>query len=272
MQGNLFALLQAENESITWKFYMWDLPYGVLKFAVNSSIDKLPTFTNLRRWGRRASVNWQLCGNMVKQTLFHVLVHCKHTLDQRRLTWRHDFVLIHIAGCLKSALVGKSTVELYCDLDGLQAPGGGSIPADVMVQAQRPDLVIVDRSVHGKHRIALVELTCPWDTDAKSAEERKTTRYADLKTALSNEGWDCRLYLIEVGARAHIIKSVKDRLRSLFQAWVPAGYRSSIGQMMKDVSKISLVCSFAIFQAHNDPVWFSPCLVTQHMDGVLTRE
>jgi hypothetical protein len=124
----------------------------------------------------------------VKQTLFHVLVHCKHTLDQKRLTWRHDSILNHIAGCLKSALVGKSTIELYCDLDGLQASGGGLILADIMVQAQRPDLVIIDRSVHGGLRIALVELTCPWDTDAKRAKERKTARYADLKTALSNEG------------------------------------------------------------------------------------
>jgi hypothetical protein len=126
---------------------MWDLPRGVLKFAVNRSIDMLPTFTNLRWWGKRASVNCQLCGKMVKQTLFHVLAHCKHTYDQGRLTWSHDSVLNHIAGCLKSALVGKSTVELYCDVDGLQATGGGSIPADVMVQAQRPDLVIVDWSV-----------------------------------------------------------------------------------------------------------------------------
>jgi hypothetical protein len=133
IQGNLFALLQAENESITWKSYMWDLPRCVLKFSVNSSIDTLPTFTNLRRWGKRASVNCQLCGNMMKQTLFHVLVLYKHTLDQERLTWRHNSVLNHIAGCLKSALVGKRTVELYCDLDGLQALGGGSIPADVMV-------------------------------------------------------------------------------------------------------------------------------------------
>jgi hypothetical protein len=189
-----------------WKSYMWDIPHGVLKFAVNSRIDMLPTVTNLRRWGKRASVNCQLCGNMVKQTLFHVLVHCKHTLDQGRLTWRHDSVLNHIAGCLKSALVGKNTIELYCDLDGLQAPGGGSIPANIMVQAERPDLVIVDRSVHGRHGIALVELTCPWDTDAKRAEECKTARYADLKTALSNEGWDCSLYLNGVGAQGHIIK------------------------------------------------------------------
>jgi hypothetical protein len=99
--------------------------------------------------------------------LFHVLVHCKHTLDQGKLTWWHDSVLNHIAGSLKSTIVGKSKVELYCDLDRLQASGGGSIPADVMVQAQRPDLVILDRSVHGRHSIALVELTCPWDTDAR---------------------------------------------------------------------------------------------------------
>jgi hypothetical protein len=72
--------------------------------------------------------------------------------------------------------------------------------------------------VHGRHRIALVELTCPWDTDAKRAEERKTARFADLKITFSNEGWDCSLYLIKVGAQGHIIKSVKDRLWLLFRA------------------------------------------------------
>jgi hypothetical protein len=83
-----------------------------------------------------------------------------------------------------------------------------------MVQAQRPDLVIIIRSVYGRFRIALVELTCPWDMDAKRAEECKTARYADLKEELSNQGRDCSLYLIEVGAWGHIVKSVKDRLRS----------------------------------------------------------
>jgi hypothetical protein len=161
MQGNFFALLQAENVSIIWKPYMWDLLRGVLKFSVNSSRNTLPTFTNLGKWGKRAWVNCQLCGDMMKQTLFHVLGHCKHTLDQGRLTWRHDSVLNHIVGCLKSALVGKSMVKLYCDLDGLQAPGGGSISTDVMVQVQKPNLVIVDWSVHGRHKIALVEMTCP---------------------------------------------------------------------------------------------------------------
>jgi hypothetical protein len=119
MLGIVFALLQAENESIAWKSYLWDLPRGVLKFFVNSCINTLPAFTDLRRWGKRAWVNFQLCGNMVKQTLFHVLIHRKHTLDQERMTWRYDSVLNHIEGCLKSAVASKSTVELYCGLDGL---------------------------------------------------------------------------------------------------------------------------------------------------------
>jgi hypothetical protein len=123
----------------------------------------------------------------VKQTLIHVLVHCNHKMDQGRMTWRHDSVLKHIAGCLKSALENLSTVEVYYDLEGLQAPGVGSIPASVMAQTQRPYLVILHRSDHGRHRISLIELTCSWNTDADNARDRK---YAGLKEALSNEGWD----------------------------------------------------------------------------------
>jgi hypothetical protein len=74
--------------------------------------------------------------------------------------------------------------------------------------------------VYGRFKIALVKLICSWDTDAKRAEEHKTARYADFKVELSNQGWDCSLYLIEVGARGHIVKLVKDRLRSLFRAWL----------------------------------------------------
>jgi hypothetical protein len=81
----------------------------------------------------------------------------------------------------------------------------------------------------------------------RGPRNEKTSRYADLKTTLSNEGWDCSLYMIEVGVRSYILKSVKDRLWSLFQDWVPAGHRLGIGQMMKDVSRFSLVCSFSIF-------------------------
>jgi hypothetical protein len=46
--------------------------------------------------------------------------------------------------------------------------------------------------------------SCPWDTDADKAMDCKMSRYAGLKEELSNQGWGCGLYMIEVGARGHI--------------------------------------------------------------------
>jgi hypothetical protein len=85
---------------------------------------------------------------------------------------------------------------------------------------------------------------------------------------VSNQGWDYGLYKIEVGARGHISKVIKDRLRSLFRSGVPPGHRSDVAQMIKYASWISLVCSFYIFQARNDPVWITPRLVSNHIDRV----
>jgi hypothetical protein len=62
------------------------------------------------------------------------------------------------------------------------------IPALVMAQTQRPDLIILDRSVHGWYRISLVKQTCPWDTDADKSRDHKISRYAGLKEELSNQG------------------------------------------------------------------------------------
>jgi hypothetical protein len=77
----------------------------------------------------------------------------------------------------------------------------------------RPDLVILDRSDYGWHKISLVELTCPWDTN-----KAKDHKYASLKVAFCDKGWDYGLYTIEVAAWGHISKSAKDYLRSLFRA------------------------------------------------------
>jgi hypothetical protein len=113
---------------------------------------------------------------------------------------------------------------------------------------------------------------CPWDTDADKARDCKISKYAGLKIALSNEGWDCGLYTIKVRARGHISKLVKDRLRPLFRSWVPLGHTAGVAQMVKYASWISLVCLFSIFQARNDPVWITPRIASHHIDGVPADE
>ena len=48
MQGDYLALIMEEENCITWKSYLWDIPQGVLKFALKSSAKKPQ---NLVLWG-----------------------------------------------------------------------------------------------------------------------------------------------------------------------------------------------------------------------------
>jgi hypothetical protein len=71
VQGNFLKLIESENSDLTWCSVIYDLPSGVLSFAVRSAIDFLPSFNNLRTWGKRTGVKCKLCPN--KETLHYVL-------------------------------------------------------------------------------------------------------------------------------------------------------------------------------------------------------
>ena len=102
MQGDYLALIMEEGNCIRWKSYLWDVPRGVLKFAMNAGLNTLPTLDNLKRWGKRVSDRCPFCGNT--QTLFHVLSGCQVALDQGRFTWRHNSVLSNIISLIRPAL------------------------------------------------------------------------------------------------------------------------------------------------------------------------
>ena len=42
-QGQLMNVLEVENSDLTWKSIMYNLPKGLLSFAVRASTDSLPT-------------------------------------------------------------------------------------------------------------------------------------------------------------------------------------------------------------------------------------
>ena len=140
MQGDYLALIMEEGGSVTWKSYLWDVPQGVLKFAINAGLNTLPSFDNLKRWGKRTSDRCPFCGNV--QTLAHVLNNCTVALDQGRLTWRHNSVLRSLIELIRPVL--KEGYALFSDLPGFQAPHGGVIPPDILVTNLKPDLFIVN--------------------------------------------------------------------------------------------------------------------------------
>ena len=143
MQGDYTALLIKEGSCITWGSYLWNIPQGVLKFAMNAGFNTLPTFDNLKRWKKRVNDRCPFCGNI--QTLLHVLSNCSVSLDQGRYTWRHNSVLNSLIAMIRPAL--GPTFELFSDLPGFEAPHGGTIPPNILVTNLRPDLFIVSESL-----------------------------------------------------------------------------------------------------------------------------
>ena len=55
-------------------------------------------------------------------------------------------------------------VEIYADLEGHRV-NGVTIPSDIDITGQKPDLVIINRN-SSPPEVRLVELTVPWDTSA----------------------------------------------------------------------------------------------------------
>jgi hypothetical protein len=128
-QGNFLKLLEIEKSDLTWRSIMFDLPRGVLSFAVRSAIDYLPTFKNLKTWGKRFNTKCTRCGN--HESLLHVLNNCPLSLNQGRYTWRHNSILRHTLTTL-TGLIDDSNMQIFSDLAGFTTTGG-TLPVNVSV-------------------------------------------------------------------------------------------------------------------------------------------
>ena len=145
---------------------MWDIPQGILKFAINAGINTLPSLDNLKRWGKRVSDRCPFCSNT--QTLAHILSNCSTSLDQGRYTWRHNSVLSSFIDMIRPRLLDGFV--LYSDMPGYTAPHGGTVPPHILVTSLRPDMFIFNETT----RIAIIfELTCPWDKNIERSHAFK---------------------------------------------------------------------------------------------------
>ena len=248
IQGDFNGLLIEEDNNVTWKSFLWGLPRGVAKFAINAGLNTLPSADNLKRWGKRTSDICKVC-NVEKQTLNHILSSCETSLEQGRLTFRHDSCLKTIYDFIKIEL--KSDNALFCDLTGNGTGGGGTIPPHVTTTSQRPDLVIVNER---EKQIIIFELSVPWDSNINSAHLFKLNKYSALKLDLQAAGFDTFLFCCEVSVRGQISKSNKSQLKTfLFKSTDHP--KSKFKSFINNISKAALLGSFTIFNARNELSW-----------------
>ena len=249
MQGDYISLIMEEGNCITWKSFIWDIPQGVLKFAMNAGLNTLPTYDNLKRWGKRVCDRCPFCGNI--QTLAHILSNCSVALDQGRLTWRHDSVLSTIINVLHSNLAPDMT--LFSDMAGHQAPHGGTIPPNILVTALRPDIFMLNEV---SREVIIFELTCPWDSNIDRSHTYKEEKYAPLVADLSRD-FKVFSFSFEVSVRGQITKGNKDRLKAFIYRCCSEP-KKNYKKLIANCSKASLLSSYSIFSARREPSWSSP--------------
>ena len=249
MQGNFLSLLIEEDSNVSWKSYLWNMPRGVVKFALNSSLETLPTADNLKRWGKRASDLCLICNGQGKQTLNHVLSSCTVSLNQGRFTWRHDSVLKTVFAFISGKVCDG--FSLFADIAGFNAGGGRVFPPHIIVTSQRPDLVVVNSE---QRRVIIFELTCPFDTNIDTAHDFKMGKYASLVGDLQGDGYLVDLFCVEVSVRGQISKANRARIKSFLLKSTGLKRGASVDLICK-LSKASLLSSFSLFCARNEAAW-----------------
>ena len=147
----------------------------------------------------------------------------------------------------------SSGMHLFSDMAGFLAPGGGSIPPNILVTALRPDIFIVDED----SRIAVVfELTCPWDSNINRSHEYKENKYAPLVADLSAR-FRTFHFSFEVSVRGQVTSKNKKCLKAFIYRVCdePKMVSKSVVTLC---SKAALLASFSVFKARNEPSWVNP--------------
>ena len=122
------------NAAALWARSVGKLPPEPLRFALNATVESLPTNSNLHKWGKRASASCILCqGN--QQSLLHILNGCPVAMSLRRYAERHDNVLQILSLFVKQHL--KPSYALTADLSDEPY----AFPQHITPTNLRPDLV-----------------------------------------------------------------------------------------------------------------------------------
>ena len=250
VQGKFLEIISLEQSHISWRSLIFNLPRGVLQFAINSAIDTLATNANLKRWGKKTNAKCDRCGN--RETLHHVLNNCQPMLE--RYLWRHNSILSYMYECIKSSPKNPS-ISVHVDLPFV-LKGASTVPIDICVTSQRPDLVLVDRE---NRKLIMMELSIPFETNIDSTHAIKVERYRQLITNIEENNYDINYYPIEIGSRGLISKENEARLKSFFKKTTK---EISFARVKSTLCKTVLISSFIIYHSKYEDSWINPRYVT----------
>ena len=219
-----------------------------MSWAVRAATNSLASPDNLARWKKVVDPKCPLC-SISPCTLGHILSNCQEALD--RYEWRHNNIVKYLVSTFSASR--REGVEIYADLEGHRV-NGVTIPPDIAVTGQKPDLVIIDRKA-SPPEVRLIELTVPWDTQAsiENALNRKMERYSNVCNDIKQNGLKCFIIPLEIGTRGYINNRNKGTLVHLSHIM----NHKKISDITKKCSKLALLGSYTIWNARHSNDWTS---------------
>ena len=221
---------------------MYDLKQGTIKFLMSAAIDTLPTAANLFKWKKTTSNKCKLCKSI--QTTRHILNICKFSLENGKFLWRHNNIVNYVLQCLDQA---KFTI--YSDLPG-HTVGAGSIPPEICITTQKPDIVIIDKKQKILH---IFELTVPFEQNIEQRHLEKANKYAHFETDCTN--YSCRVTAFEVGSRGYISTRNHSAIYTLHKFTKPG---IKLSKFKKNISSLALYSSYHVFITRNEEHFNQP--------------
>ena len=241
-QGNFLSLAAAEYEDAVWKSYMYDLKQGTMKFLMNAAIDTLPTAANLLKWKKTTSNKCKLCKSI--QTTRHILNICKFSLENGKFLWRHNNIVNYVLQCLD-----EKKFTIYSDLPG-HTVGAGSLPPEICITTQKPDIVIIDKKQKILH---IFELTVPFEQNIEQRHLEKANKYAHFETDCTD--YNCNVTAFEVGSRGYISTRNHSAIYTLHKFTKPG---IKLTKFKKNISSLALYSSYHIFITRNEEHFNQP--------------
>ena len=165
-------------------------------------------------------------------------------LDTNRYTWRHNNIINFIV-----TNVDKS-FKVYSDIPGWEAPGGGTIPAELCVTNLKPDIVIIDSA---KKKLHIFELTVPLTTNIDQRNTEKSRKYAPFITDIT--GFDCTVNCFEVSATGFISNRNKATLSTLHSFMTKEIKKSTF---MSNLNSLAWYGSYKIWLTRDEPIFSDP--------------
>ena len=273
VQGQWTAWCNYVQTNLSWAT-IWALPANLISFCLGATYDTLPSPSNLKRWSIKDEDECSLCSRK-QATVSHILSGCPVSLQGGRYTMRHDSVLLIIFKSLKSfisnvkptrkskivpikfvkagqpARSGKSPIQglLHQAGDWVMLSDFNSslvFPVHIAITSHRPDIVIYSDSLR---MVLLIELTCPCEENFSDRHLDKNNKYINLCDLIEANGWICKFFAIEVGARGYCSRSVGTFLKA-------AGFPPKLSKKLQsDVAFASMKASFKIWLARDNKDW-----------------